>query len=179
MKAKLLWKRIPLNVKQDTRSELSALWQFSKLFIQRKYAQLFELANQLKSNSNHEWSTSELKSQFERLVEKTQSDLFDLISLAYSSISVRDLSHLFAMSNNPERVVELTNAKGWTLDESRNFLIPKKKRTYQAHNCLFSLYLNLSISIFKYILIESMEIVDIPNQLQMQQLTNLVSFLET
>ena len=70
MKAKFLWKRIPANLKVE-QSELNRLWVLIQFFINRKYAQAFNLANQYKS-ANQSWSNAQLNSLVELLVEKSR-----------------------------------------------------------------------------------------------------------
>lgn len=126
MKAKFLWKRIPKTVRSE-RSELSSLWGLIQLLIQQKYSQLFDLANIHKN-----WSSSELTTLFASLIEKTRERLFDLISVAYSSIDIREMAAMFGISD--EEIVRISLSKGWTLDETRHYLLPKKKRNRNNYN---------------------------------------------
>lgn len=125
MKATLLWKRIPKSHKIE-KSELNSLWNLIQLLIQSKYAQLFELANLHIRNTSNQWSTDELKNLFNSLIEKTKERLFDLISIAYSSINIKEMATMFGISG--DETVRICLSRGWTLDETHNFLIPKKKR---------------------------------------------------
>jgi hypothetical protein len=124
MKAKFLWKRIPSHLKIE-QSELNRLWVLIQLFINRKYAQAFSLANQYKS-ANQNWSNTELNSLVELLIEKSRERLFELVNVAYSSINVQELATNLGLSQ--EETTRIALSQGWALDDAKNFLMPKKKR---------------------------------------------------
>lgn len=124
MKAKFLWKRIPKSMRAVEGNELVHLWNLIQLLIQQKYSQLFEL-----SNMHKKWSSDELTTLFTTLIEKTRERLFDLISVAYSSINIKEMAIMFGISDD-EIVRICLNNKGWSMDETRHYLIPKKKRNY-------------------------------------------------
>ncbi len=175
MKAKFLWKRTPKSFKADSQSELQRIWSLAQFLIQRKYNQAFEFVNQLKK-VNYTWSDPEIEVLFERLIEISKEKLFDLLNFAYSTINVQELATILSISN--EEAIGVAIGRNWTLDESKLFLLPKKKRK----NPFFLLFLFFfKLNFYSQIIYptEKIEIAEIPNQLQMQQLTNLVSFLET
>lgn len=131
MQAKFLWKRVPPGLKAN-QSELSKLWCLAQCFIQRKYSDAFELANQMKA-SNHMFTSPELDQLVDSLIEKSKERLFDLIILAYSSISIKDMADLLRMS--AEDTVKIALGQAWELDETRMFLMPRKRRNL-FHLCI-------------------------------------------
>lgn len=145
MKAKFLWKRIPKAMRVEG-NELAHLWNLIQLLIQQKYSQLFEL-----SNVHKKWSNDELTTLFGTLIEKTRERLFDLISVAYSSINIKEMATMFGI--NDDEIVQICLNKGWTMDETRHYLIPKKKRNYFSlffakfrHLILKEIFINISRS---------------------------------
>jgi hypothetical protein len=125
MKAKFLWKRIPDILKQDPNNELNSLWSLIRFLIQRKYSEAFGLANQYKS-SNRTWSSTDLSNLLDNLMEKSKERVLDLVNLAYSSIHVQEFANLFGLSVDDAKKMALV--RDWTLDESKTYLLPKKKR---------------------------------------------------
>ena len=154
MKAKFMWKRVPKHFKQlDQNSELNRIWNLAQFLIQRQYAQAFEIVQRFRvqnSNKINFFSNQELNNLLSLLVDKSIERLFDLINTAYSSISIQEMATQFCL--NPTDIVKMALGKGWQLDESKLFLLPKRR--------------------------QDREIVEIPNRVQMKQLTNLVSYLE-
>ena len=122
MKAKLLWKRIPSHFKLEN-SELTRLWHIVQCLIQRKYAQAFEIVNQYKQTNLH-WQNDELTSLVDFLVEKSKERYFLLVNVAYSSISVQELSLNLGLSC--EETSKIALSQGWSIDDTKLFLIPKK-----------------------------------------------------
>ena len=125
MKAKFLWKRTPKSFKADSQSELQRIWLLAQFLIQRKYNQAFEFANQLKK-ANYKWSEPEIEILFERLIEISKEKLFELLNFAYSTINVQELATMLNLS--AEEAIGIATSRNWTLDESKLFLLPKKKR---------------------------------------------------
>ena len=127
MKAKFLWKRIPNDLKStatQTTSELFNIWSITKLFIERKYPAVFSVVNELKMSS-YQWSSDEIKNLLEQLIVVSKERLIDIVNFAYISIKVQDFASLFCVSE--EEATKIGFAQKWTLDESKEFLIPKKK----------------------------------------------------
>ena len=152
MKAKFLWKRIPSHLKQQGQSELNQLWTFSEFLIKRQYSEAFGLINKHQNANKIQFlSNTDLNSLITLLVEKTKERILDLINVAYSSISLNDISSLFSITT--DEVLKLALAREWTQDDSKQFLITRRK--------------------------QDKEISNIHNKIQMQQLTNLVSYLDT
>lgn len=123
MKAKLLWKRIPVSLKSNVNSELARVWTLCQFLIQRKYKLAFDFANSTR-NANTEWSSSELEVLFYKLVELSREKLFDLFNFAYSTISIQELASF--LSTTPDEAVAIGLKRNWKFDESRSFMIPKK-----------------------------------------------------
>ena len=128
---------------------MNRLWIFIQLLIQRKHSEAFEHIKLFKEKSK--WSTNELADLVDRLVELSKERFLDLVNLAYSSISVLELSNQLSISQ--DETIAICLSKSWSLDSTNQFIIPAKKVQIETNT--------------------------IPNQLQMQQLTSLVSFLET
>ena len=151
MKAKILWKRIPKQLKSEQQTELNKLWNLVQHQIQRHYTQTFELINRHRNaNALNMFSNQELNNLVLQFADKTRERLLNLIDAAYSSISIQELSQMLGL--NSDEVVRICLLREWELDETKNFLFPKRK--------------------------ENKENVGISNRVQMQQLTSLVSYLE-
>ena len=96
------------------------------------------------------WSNNELRETVDKLAAVTRRRLFDSVSVAYSSVRVSELAVMLGLS--VDETCALAHAHAWSLDPTHKFLIPIPTKTDKP---------------------------SIANQVQMQQLTNLVSFLET
>ena len=127
MKAKFLWKRIPIHLKQDTTSELNRLWLLAQFLIQRKYAQAFDMVNRYKS-ANQNWQHQELTNLVDFLIEKSKERFFQLVNVAYSSISIQEFAINLGLT--VEETTRIAITQGWTLDNSKTFLIPNKIGTH-------------------------------------------------
>jgi len=125
MKAKFLWKRLPTALKKnavDNQTELFQIWSLVQLLVERKYSQAFSCAYQLKS---YQWSSEELGHLARQLVHASRERLFDLLNVAYSSISVKELANL--LSSSTDEALKAALAQKWSLDETKEFLVPVKK----------------------------------------------------
>jgi hypothetical protein len=155
MKAKFLWKRIPSSLKpqeENSASELARLWSLCKLFIQRQYSQAFELINRHNNSSELSFfKNGDLNKILRLLLDKTRERLVDLVSVAYSSINTQELANLLCLDLRETRNLCLQK-QNWEQDESGEYLRPGRK--------------------------EASDVVEIPNRIQMNQLTSLVSYLE-
>jgi hypothetical protein len=125
MKAKLLWKRIPLILKSDPSSELSCIGAVVKLYVKREYPQAFRLINEYQS-SGRVWSTPTLNVLLAQLVAKSRERYFVLVSNAYSSIDVNELASSVGL-DVAETCNLALNSLGWSLDDTGKCLLPKKK----------------------------------------------------
>jgi len=95
MKAKFLWRRIPLEMRQQS-EELNRVWIIVQLLIQRKYDQAFQVYNQFKEN-NQVWSSNEFSKLMDYLIEISRQRVMDLVNLAYSSINIQDLANMLGV----------------------------------------------------------------------------------
>lgn len=145
MKAKLLWKRIPLRLK-DPNTELSKLWPIIQNFILCKYSTAFQQANQFTNFSNDQF-----RELFSHFTERMREKLFSLVQIAYSSIRIKDLANFLHLDE--EKIVKISLKSEWEIDETKNYLKPKKLPPNTIHQ--------------------------LNNQLQLEQLTKIVSFIET
>ena len=177
MKAKLLWKRIPIVFKSDPNAELNCIGAVVIKLIQREYAQAFRLINEYQS-SGRVWSTPTLTALLTRLVAMSRERYFALVSTAYSSIDVDTLAANVGL-DAAETCTIAQHSLGWTLDESGKCLLPKKKGQFENSTNYYNDEHFGSVSIVFYCTSESTGNFEIANQTQMRQLTSLVSFLET
>jgi hypothetical protein len=152
MKATLLWKRIPKDVvltKSDINSELNRIWSLCRCLIDHDYAEAFKIFNNQKLQT---WSSPQLTLLIEELKVKSKENVIDHVSIVYSSISLVKFAAMLGIGS--DEATKLAFKNDWKLDETQTFLLPKAKSN--SGNVTF-----------------------IPNQTQMKQLTNLVSYLET
>ena len=130
MKARFLWKRLPSTLKTsaiENKSELYHVWSLIQLFIERKYSAAFTLIQQQRA-ANFQWSTLETRNLVEQLVDVSKKRLLDLISLAYLSINVQEMASLFGVSDTD--AINLGLSENWSLDDTKTFLNPLKKRKH-------------------------------------------------
>ncbi len=104
-----------------------------------------------RANQLTSFSNDEIRNLFSYFIENMREKLFNLVQVAYSSIDVREFASLLQLDE--EKIIKIALQNEWKLDENRTFLIPKKST--------------------------SNEVNPIDNQLQMEQLTKIVSFIET
>lgn len=113
--------------------------------INRKYSIAFDL---VKTTT---FTNQEIQEYIYKLIELTKQDLFILISNAYTSISIQELSNIFCMSI--DECIKIGKSLNWSLDG--DYLKPCKQNLTNKQSNVQS------------------------TDEQMQQLTSLVSFLET
>jgi hypothetical protein len=98
MKAKFLWRRIPIEMRQQS-EELNRVWLIVQLLIQRKYDQAFQVYNQINAN-NQCWSSNELNELINYLIDISRQRVFDLVNLAYSSINIQELANMLGLETS-------------------------------------------------------------------------------
>jgi len=111
--AKFLWKRIPLTVKSSN-PELGQVWVVGQKMWTREYAALYEALKR-------DW-TEALKPLMDALRESTRRHAFKLLSTAYSSIQVSELSANVGLSAS--EAIIAAKSLGWQHDQTNNLLTP-------------------------------------------------------
>ena len=101
---------------------MNKIWKIGQNLITRKYPNAFQFAVLY----NEQWSTNELRQLLSRLIDKTKGDIFSLVSNAYSSISINELANTLGLSN--EETVKIALSQNWSVDETKMYLMPDKKR---------------------------------------------------
>lgn len=115
----------------ENQTELFHLWSLIQLFIERKYSQAFAFAHQ--QLKGYQWSSEELGNLVKQMMQTVQGRLFDLLNLAYSSISVKEVASLLGYVSTDE-ALKAGLAHNWSLDDTKEFLIPVKKRKFCDYN---------------------------------------------
>jgi COP9 signalosome complex subunit 8 len=101
--AKFLWKRIPDDVKAAN-NELSVIWSVGKLMWKKNYSEIYQTIDSIPVWPNH------LKNIMKLISESTRQRVIELISKAYSSISLNDASQLLGLNNDETlKVAEKSN----------------------------------------------------------------------
>lgn len=111
--AKLLWKRIPTDIK-EANEELSIIWQVGKLMWKKSYAEIYPVINSCPTWPNH------LKNIMHLIMDSTRQRVVKLISKAYSNISVADASAMLGLSQSD--TLKLANELKWVHDEDIGYL---------------------------------------------------------
>ena len=116
--ATLLWKRIPIEVRNES-NDLNDIWSIGRCLIQSKYEDVYSLIRE-KNWPNY------LSQIMLFLSTKIKSKMINLISTSYSWISIDEVRLLTGSASGVE-VMNLINSLGWTLDPTDpSFVIPKK-----------------------------------------------------
>ena len=116
--ATLLWKRIPIEVKNES-NDLTDIWSIGRCLIQSKYEDVYSLIIE-KNWPNY------LSQIMLFLSTKIKSKMINLISTSYSWISIEEVRLLTGSASLGE-VMNLVNSLGWSLDPTNpSFVLPKK-----------------------------------------------------
>lgn len=116
--ATLLWKRIPIEVKNES-NDLNHIWSIGRCLIQSKYEDVYSII------STKNWPNY-LSQIMLFLSTKIKSKMINLISTAYSWISIEEVRLLTGCASASE-VMNLVNSLAWTVDPTNpSFVIPKK-----------------------------------------------------
>jgi len=117
--ARFFWKSLPQEVK-DARPELVVVWRIGQSLWNRDYAGVYTTAQ------GFEWGP-ELADFITAFLESYRKRIFQLLTSAYSTISVPDVAHFMGMSE--EDATNFAVENGWSLDASTNMLTVKKPKT--------------------------------------------------
>jgi len=113
--ARFLWKRMSPGVKKSV-PELTAIWAIGQNLWNRKYSDLYN------SIQNFTWSPN-IAPLIILLADAVRTRTFNLISKAYSSISIDDCSVFLGIT--PKDTITLATNNGWKYDASTKTLTPK------------------------------------------------------
>ncbi|KAA0194740.1 hypothetical protein FBUS_08839 [Fasciolopsis buskii] len=109
LNAKFLWKRIPFPLKESSES-LKVLWSLGKLLLHKNHRKFFETATQIIQQPNNSESLVYIVTQ---ISQRQQCHLIDLISSAYSCISIEFVASLFCIPVN--NAISLLVSRNWEL----------------------------------------------------------------
>lgn len=115
--AKLLWKRIPGNLKEET-VELRAIWEIARALFNRN---LWEVYGLLKT---HEWPVY-IRNIMACLQERTRERALLLVGQSYSHIAIEDLRKLVGAFSELE-VLDLIKGTEWKVDTESGHVLPKR-----------------------------------------------------
>ncbi|CAG8533973.1 3378_t:CDS:2 [Dentiscutata heterogama] len=114
--ARFLWKRLGDNIKGSSK-ELRLIWDVGIALWQRDYDNMYKLID-LKT-----WSPV-IAPLMEQLGENLRERMLILLSESYSSITIDDVGRYLGLPR--EKVLSVTNERGWTVDLSTDMMQPKK-----------------------------------------------------
>ncbi|CAG8586773.1 10286_t:CDS:2 [Paraglomus brasilianum] len=114
--ARFLWKRIPEEIKTSS-EQLRAVWEVATDLWQRDYTPVYYSVEQ------KPW-TPLIGSLMKKVAETLRERIFALLSEAYSSITVEEVSNFIGVP--VDRVAQVTAERGWIYDAATNTLQPKK-----------------------------------------------------
>ncbi|CAG8464487.1 8761_t:CDS:2 [Paraglomus occultum] len=114
--ARFLWKRIPDEIKASS-EQLHAIWDVATNLWQRDYAPVYMSVEQ------KPW-TPLIGSLMKKVAETLRERVFTLLSEAYSSITVEEVSNFIGVP--ADKVAQVTAERGWIYDAATNTLQPKK-----------------------------------------------------
>ncbi|KAF0913910.1 hypothetical protein E2562_024977 [Oryza meyeriana var. granulata] len=116
--ARFLWKSTPQEAK-DARPELAAVWRIGQCLWNRDYARVYTAAQ------GFEWSP-EIADFVAAFLESYRKRIFQLLTSAYSTISVADVAHFMGM--NEEDATNYAMQNGWSLDAMTKMLTVVKPK---------------------------------------------------
>ncbi|KAJ3675166.1 hypothetical protein LUZ60_004208 [Juncus effusus] len=118
--ARFLWKSIPQEMKTEKLPEAAAAWKIGQCLWTKDYAAVYVAAHEFN------WSP-EASGIVTSFLENYTKKMFELVTTAYSTISVSELARFIGMSEDDatKYVVE----RGWSLDnETQMLTVVKPKR---------------------------------------------------
>mmetsp|Transcript_1274 Transcript_1274/g.1491 ORF Transcript_1274/g.1491 Transcript_1274/m.1491 type:complete len:197 (-) Transcript_1274:698-1288(-) len=104
--ARFLWKRIPDSAKQ-VNPELTVAWEVTKRMWNGEYEGIYSLLQAEK------WS-SDIKPMINALLESNRKHVLQLLSKAYTTISVAEAAVFLGLSQ--QEAVQVTAGVGWSVD---------------------------------------------------------------
>ncbi|POM75485.1 COP9 signalosome complex subunit [Phytophthora palmivora] len=113
--ARFLWKRIPAGTKQAS-EELCNVWEVGKALWQRNLAAAY-------AAMDYDWSPS-LQGLIEALKTSTREGTAELLSIAYSTISVSDVALALGFSRH-EDALQYCSSLGWDVSTVNQLILPK------------------------------------------------------
>ncbi|XP_027197722.2 COP9 signalosome subunit 8 [Dermatophagoides pteronyssinus] len=114
--AKLLWKRIPNEIKQSN-PEIQAVWNVGVKLFKRELSDIYSLVDSV------EWPLH-LKNIMNCIKEATRNRMLNLIGKAYSYIRLDDVSSFLGYDET--QTIEKIHTLGWQYDCETRFVTPKK-----------------------------------------------------
>lgn len=117
--AKLLWKRIPTQLKQ-TSDDLKAIWEIGKLLLKHKSSDIFVLID------SYEWPNF-LLNIMKELKDEIKRKNLNLIQKSYSYISIGDLKRMLYIQQEDE-LLSICKQMNWQLDSQDGILITKQQQ---------------------------------------------------
>lgn len=110
--ARFVWKRIPINVKQNNQ-ELQAVWRVLQYLWQRQYQGMWQALQA------YSWSP-QLQPFMAALAEKTRAELLELISTAYSTVKPSKVAYICGLTE--QEALTACQAAGWHWNEATGTL---------------------------------------------------------
>lgn len=118
--AKLLWKRIPTQLKEDV-PDLPAIWQVAVALMKRESGSVYGLVNK------REWPAY-IKKIMSMVSSRTRERVLNFVSSAYSHITLTDFQQLTGCKSE-EEAISLANSLSWPYDEQNGIVQPVKSAT--------------------------------------------------
>jgi COP9 signalosome complex subunit 8 len=116
--ARFFWKSLPQEVK-GARPELAAIWRIGQCLWNRDYAGVYTAAQ------GFEWGP-DIADFIAAFLESYRQRIFQLLTSAYSTITVADVAHFMGMSEEDSTNYAVQN--GWSLDAGTKMLTVKKPK---------------------------------------------------
>jgi hypothetical protein len=113
--ARFLWKRIPKKVKESD-PELAAIWAIAQNMWNKKYAEFYQ------SLQGYNWAPGTVQ-LIQALAERFRERTFQLVSAAYSNITISDLSALLGVSE--EDALGFARKANWEIDTTTRSVNPR------------------------------------------------------
>lgn len=132
--ARLLWKRIPAEVKNTAGPDFHILWSLGRKLMDRDYSGFYAAVHEeCGCSSRLSESARQLVSA---LREKTRARLYDLVMRAYVCIDVEQLGQVLDM--HVDEVVETMVSRGWRREGDFLFSPSPRTSTLESSQDLYS-----------------------------------------
>ena len=170
--AKLLWKRLPQELKQEPESDLQQVWNLATIMIRSSLREIPQVYVIIRGRS---WPHF-IEKIVGQIALHVKERMISLISQTYSHIRLEDVARFTGCATEVE-ATSLVSSLGWTFDEtSPAFVIVNSKKTTPSTNG--GLFASIESASFDSADYDEDDGKDNLSREQLHRLTEYVAFLE-
>lgn len=123
--AKLLWKRIPDEIKQEN-VELSVIWSVGRYMWKKEYPEIYKAIGSCPLWPNH------LKNIMNLIIETTRKRAEELITKAYSTVRLTQVANLLGLTE--EQTPQFVASRKWVYETDTGFVVINKNLDLESRN---------------------------------------------